>query len=428
MRGKGTSTSKVTRRQVLAGGVALGAASALGAFPAPAIAQGISGEIQFATNEWTLPHSGKVLRMITQNFNKKYPNVKVNEVAIPFAGFHDQILTQLAAGTPPDIFRIDDPQLALYMERGHLTPLDDALKEAGINRDDFVPAGVDARLNGQTMGIVYQTNARAMFYNKQILGAAGVNEAPKNAAEFEAAIAKATSREKGQFGYSFASKPGDVVGTFITLMPIVLGFGSHFTTADGKPNATDPKVAEAMNLIKRMWDANHVPRGLDGVASLKLCTDGKVAMTINGSFVMGAAGPEVKPHLGVAPSPLPSGIAVRASSWYGVAAKGKNQAATKAWLMHMLSPESQAIIADVERIVPALPKHIPEAVYADTPWFRTIVAGASKSVSYVPPGLGSKGFAQVKTIADQIEAVLYRGTPVQTAMATLQKELETNLK
>jgi multiple sugar transport system substrate-binding protein len=421
------SNGALTRRQILRSGAALGTAAAFG-FPAPAIAQGITGELAFATNEWTLPHSGKVLRMITESFVKKHPNVKVNEIAIPFAGFHDQILTQLAAGAPPDMFRIDDPQLALYMERGHLTPLDDALKEAGINRDDFVPAGVDARLNGQTLGIVYQTNARAMFWNKQILGAAGINDAPKTAAEFEAAIAKSTSREKGWFGYSFASKPGDVVGTFITLMPIVLGFGSHFTTPDGKPNATDPKVAEAMNLIKRMWDGNHCPRGLDGPSSLKLCTDGKVAMTINGSFVMGAAQPDVKPLLGVAPSPLPSGIAVRASSWYGVAAKGKNPAAAKAWLMHMLSPESQAIIADVERIVPALPKHIPDAVYADTPWFRTIVAGAGKSVSYVPPGLGQKGFAQVKTIADQIEAVLYRGTPVQTAMAALQKELETNLK
>jgi multiple sugar transport system substrate-binding protein len=417
---------RLSRRQVLKGGAA---AAALGlGFPAPAIAQGISGEIAFATNEWTLPHTARVLRQITQNFYKKYPNVKVNEIAIPFAGFHDQILTQLAAGTPPDIWRIDDPQLALYMERGHLTPLDGALKAAGVNRDDFVPAGADARVNGQTLGIVYQTNARAMFYNKQILGAAGINDAPKNAQEFEAAIARSTSREKGWFGYSLATKPGDVVGTFIYLMPIVLGFGSHFTTADGKPNATDPKIAEAMSFIKRIWDGNYVPRGLDGPSALKLCTDGKVAMTINGSFVMGAAQPDVKPLLGVAPSPLPSGVAVRASSWYGIGAKAKNPAAATAWLMHMLEPESQAIIAEVERIVPALPKHIPEAVYADTPWFRTIVAGAAKSVSYIPPGLGSKGFAQIKTISDQIESVLYRNTPVPQAMAALQRELETNLK
>jgi hypothetical protein len=33
-----------------------------------------------------------------------------------------------------------------------------------------------------------------------------------------------------------------------------------------------------------------VPRGLDGPAANKLVFDGKVVMTINGSFVFGAAG------------------------------------------------------------------------------------------------------------------------------------------
>lgn len=411
----------VTRRKILA-------ASALAGLAAPALAQGVSGEVAFATNEWTLPHTGRVLRRITENFNKKYPNVRIREVAIPFAGFHDQMLTQLTAGTPPDIFRIDDPQLSLYMERGFLTPLDDALKDAGVDPAGFVPAGQDARQGGKVMAIVYQTNARALFYNRQILEAAGINEAPKTAQDFEQAVMKSTARDRGVFGYVLATKPGDTVGMFIYMMPIVLGFGAHFTTQDGKPNATDPRVAEALNLAKRIWDGNATPRGLDGVSALKLVTDGRIAMSLNGSFVMTAATPEVKPLLGAAPSPLPSGITVRASSWYGIAAQGKNKPAATAWLMHMLAPESQAIIAEEERVTPALPQHIPPALFQDTPWYRTIVDGAKSSISYVPPGLGSKGFAQIKTIGEQIEAILYRNTQVASAMATLQGQLEANLR
>lgn len=421
-----TSTVAPTRRRIVAG-AALAAAGAL-RFPTPALAQGVSGEVAFATNEWTLPHTGRVLRRITANFTQKFPNVRIREVAIPFAGFHDQMLTQLTAGTPPDIFRIDDPQLALYMERGFLTPLDDALREAGIDATGFVPAGQDARLNGRVMAIVYQTNARALFYNKQILHAAGISDPPKNAQEFEQFIARSTARERGVFGYALATKPGDTVGMFIYMVPIVLGFGAHFTTVEGKPNATDPRVIEAMSLAKRIWDGNHTPRGLDGVSALKLVTDGRIAMSLNGSFVMTAALPEVKPHLGAAPSPLPGGITMRASSWYGIAAQGKNKAAATAWLMHMLTPESQAIIAEEERIVPALPQHIPPTLFEDTPWYRTIVDGAKSSVSYVPPGLGSRGFAQIKTIGEQIEAILYRNAPVPTAMANLQRDLEANLR
>lgn len=395
---------------------------------APAIAQGLTSEFSFATNEWTLPQTARVLRRLTETFNQKHPDVRVREVAIPFAGFHDQLLTQLTAGTPPDLFRIDDPQLALYSERGYLTPLDAALKEAGVDPAGFVAAGQDARRTGQTLAIAYQTNARALFYNKQLLQAAGVTAPPSNAQEFESAIQRATSRERGVFGYALATKPGDSVGMFIYLMPLVLGYGAHFTTEDGKPNAADPRIVEGLGLAKRIWDGNSTPRGLDGVSALKLVTDGKIALSLNGSFVMNAAVPDVKPHMGAAPSPLPSGINVRASSWYGVAAQGRNKAAATAWLMHMLTPESQALIAEVERVVPALPQHIPPALFQDTPWYRTIVDGAARSVSYIPPGLGSKGFAQIKTISDSVEAILYRGTAIPTAMASLQKDLEANLR
>ncbi len=189
----------VTRRKILA-------ASALAGLAAPALAQGVSGEVAFATNEWTLPHTGRVLRRITENFNKKYPNVRIREVAIPFAGFHDQMLTQLTAGTPPDIFRIDDPQLSLYMERGFLTPLDDALKDAGVDPAGFVPAGQDARQGGKVMAIVYQTNARALFYNQEVMADAGGRESVAGGgSELELRILKSALRNFAECGYTAAS-------------------------------------------------------------------------------------------------------------------------------------------------------------------------------------------------------------------------------
>src|SRR4051812_13260539 len=121
----GTETGALQRSSITRRGL-IGAAAASG-LAMPAIAQGISGEIAFATFEWTLPHTGGVLRKITQSFMKKSPNVTVREIPTPASGYADQIFTQLTAGTPPDIFRIEDAPLALYMERGFLNPLDDAL-------------------------------------------------------------------------------------------------------------------------------------------------------------------------------------------------------------------------------------------------------------------------------------------------------------
>lgn len=418
------SGSAAVSRRVLLKGAAAGAAASLGT---PLFAQGLSGEIVFATFEWNLPHTGSVLRAITKSFNEKYPNVKVREVPIPAGGYADQVLTQLTAGTPPDIFRIDDPQLQLYIEREYLVPLDDALKTAGIDAARFPAAGRDAQRGGRTYAIVYQTNPRQLIYHRGLLQAAGLSGPPTNAAQLEQAIVKCTVRDKGQFGYTFASKSGEVSQMFNSLGPTLIGFGAHFTTPDGKPNATDPRMVEALSFVKRIWDADAVPRGLDGPSANKLMFDGRVAMALNGPFVFGAAAPDVKPQLGAAASPL-GGPTVRASSWYGVAAKGKNRDATTAWLMHMLNAESQAKIVEVERVVPALPYLIPASVYAESPWYKAFVDGASSSVSYLPPGLGAKAFSQIKIIGDEIENILYRNKPIPQAMGDLQKAMEASLK
>lgn len=412
-----------TRRRILQGAAGVAAAS-LGA---PVFAQGLTGEVVFASFEWNLPHTGSVLRAITKSFNEKYPNVRIREVPIPASGYADQVLTQLTAGTPPDIFRIDDPQLPLYMERDYLVPLDDALRSAGIDASRFTAAGRDAQRGGRTFAVVYQTNARQLIFNRGLLQAAGLSSPPANAAQLEQAIVRCTTRDKGIFGYTFASKSGEVSQMFNSLGPTLIGFGAHFTTPDGKPNATDRRMIEALSFVKRIWDADAVPRGLDGPSANKLMFDGRVALALNGPFVFGAAAPEVKPLLAAVPSPL-GGAPVRASSWYGVAAKGRNRDAAIAWLMHMLSAESQARIVEVERVVPALPQHVPASVYTDSPWYRAFVDGASTSVSYLPPGLGPRAFSQIKIIGDEIENVLYRNKAIPQAMSDLQRAMETSLK
>src|SRR5262249_40165055 len=157
-------------------------------------------------------------------------------------------------------------------------------------------------------------------------------------------IRRTTRRDAGQFGFTFASKAGDATALFISVGPAIIGFGSHFTTDEGRPNANDPRLAEALGFLKRIWDADCVPRGLDGPAANALVFYGKVALTLNGSFVFGAATPETRPNLVATASPLPSSKQMRASSWYGVAARGRNKDAATAWLMHLLTPESQAKI------------------------------------------------------------------------------------
>jgi len=116
-----------------------------------------------------MANTGSVLRQLTEAFVAENSGVTVREVPLRAAGYHDQILTQLMAGTPPDIFRIDDAQQQIYIKRGYLEPFGPHLAAAGIDPDAFVAAGQDARRDGETFALCYQTNARQLVYNKAIL-------------------------------------------------------------------------------------------------------------------------------------------------------------------------------------------------------------------------------------------------------------------
>jgi ABC-type glycerol-3-phosphate transport system substrate-binding protein len=417
-------SGRFTRRILLGAGLGLAAAP----LPRPLYAQGLSGEVTISTFEWTLPHTGSVLRAITQSFQQKHPNVRVREIPTPAPGFHDQILTQLTARTPPDIFRIDDPQLPLYIDREFLAPLEGALRDAGVDLSRAAAAARDAQAGNQTFAVVYQTNARQLIWHRGLLAEAGFQAPPRSAAELEDAVQKATRRDRGQFGYTIASRSGESTALFTQIGPIVIGFGGNFTSDDGRPAANDPRVVEALSLIRRMWDRDNVPKGLDGPTANRLIFDGRVALSLNGSFVFGAANAETKPQLNAAPSPLPSGRLMRASSWYGVAARGRNPIAAAAWCAHVMAPESQAKIAEIERVCPALPHLVPAALFEESPWLRTFTDGANNAISYLPPGLGPRAFAQIRVIADEVEAILYRGKAVQAAMDDLQRALERNLR
>src|SRR5437660_577471 len=98
----------------------------------------------------------------------------------------------------------------------------ESVQPGSVKRRTLLAA--DATRNGHIYAVNYQTNPRAMFYNKRLLEAGGVAGPPTDAAAFEDAIVRATSRERNAFGYALATKPGDTVGMFIYLMPIVLGF------------------------------------------------------------------------------------------------------------------------------------------------------------------------------------------------------------
>ncbi len=355
-------------------------------------------------------------------------HAQVSQVAAPVAQYVSTVLTQLRASSPPDVIRVDDPQLSTYIENGWLAPIDDVVSQVGLSRSDFVPAEHDTEFDRKLYGIVKESNPRIYIYNKALYDKADVG-APTDLNSFEAAIRKTTDAAIGQFGTAFDSKQGDPTTFFIQTTPFLFGLGGNFF-ANGKPSADDPHTIAAVEFLQKLWQDNLVPRGLDAVTVNNLVIQGKVAATINGAFVIAEGqrlNPDVAKHLRAIKNPLP-GKNMRASAWWCVPTKAKHPELGKAYLAALLEKNVQQTFNDDTGVIVARKDGISPRFLSKNPWFKVVVAeslSATATMSYFPQSLGSKGIAAVEAAGNAVLQLLYSGGDAAKAMRQLQSRLES---
>jgi multiple sugar transport system substrate-binding protein len=364
---------------------------------------------------------------LDQAFALKYPGSRVEQVSPPFPQYHQQVLTLLQAGAPPDIIRIDDPQLQYYIEQDWLEPLDPWLKDAGLNPNVFINAQKDAMRSGRVLAVPRESNPRVFFYNRALYQKAGIG-VPTDLAAYREALKKTSDPRSGQFGMGIATKSGDPTGLMIQLMPVVLGFGASFY--DGtRPTAADPKVISALRFVKDLWDNNEIPRGLDAVTINNLVTQGKIASIISGSFVYfqaQKANPAVGAQLWAGKNPLPSPATMRATAWWGVPKSAKHKDLAAKYILLLLQPVQQKRQVELTGTLPARPGMVPTDFIAKNPWFKNVVdiGYAGKAVSYFPQQIGNKGSDALVAIGNGVLSILYQGAAPERAMQDVQIKLE----
>ncbi|HEV8637435.1 MAG TPA: sugar ABC transporter substrate-binding protein [Chloroflexota bacterium] len=148
------------------------------------------------------PAAGQPVRLVYQNwhgnppysqfvqgqadrFMQKNPDVKVELLPVPFGDYIQKLLTQLAAGSPPDVFWASlAPGLQVVHKNPELfTDLDPHLKADAkeISLDDFWPtAKQGSYYKGRNWGVCWGTSATTyLFYNKTMLQEAGLTTPDK---------------------------------------------------------------------------------------------------------------------------------------------------------------------------------------------------------------------------------------------------------
>ena len=176
--------------------LATGAMLALAACGGPAAPSSGGGSSSGVVNiTWQTMWSGNTLTLLSQmvsEFNSTHPDIHVTESNIPSATGDAKLLSEVAAGDPPDVFTEWNPVLGEYAADGSIQSIQPDLTGtySGLENWMYPIALQGGEYKGTLYALPMSMNSWALYYNKSMLKAAGISAPPTTLAALYADSAK----------------------------------------------------------------------------------------------------------------------------------------------------------------------------------------------------------------------------------------------
>ncbi|MEU8078917.1 extracellular solute-binding protein [Catellatospora citrea] len=192
----------------------------------------------------------------------------------------NKVLLAAQQGNAPDVLIVDNPVISTLAEAGVLASSDDTKLDTAAISPNLLGAG---QSGGKTFGIPIGANTLALYYNKAVLQAAGVDIASvTDWKSLTAALAKV--KAAGKKGITF-SAIGTEEGSF-QFLPWYWGSGANLTQLDS------PQAVAAVSLwtdwLKQGYAPNSVINNTQTTSWQEFAT-GEYAFAENGTWQLGNA-------------------------------------------------------------------------------------------------------------------------------------------
>ncbi|WP_393084847.1 ABC transporter substrate-binding protein [Streptomyces sp. LN704] len=207
-----------TRRSALA--VALGSVLALTATACGDNGSGAAGdkgdegsgkgEITFWDNNGGVRTD--IWKQIIADFEKKYPDIKVNYVGIPAASAQSKYDTAIQGGGLPDVGGVGTAMLAEVAVQGALDPLDSRLEKSPLKgrlSQNLLDVSRAAGGAGKLYQVPTSANNGTLWYRTDLFKSAGL-DAPTTWAKFYEAADKLTDKGGNRFGFTIRGGEGAI--------------------------------------------------------------------------------------------------------------------------------------------------------------------------------------------------------------------------
>lgn len=234
---------------------------------------------------WGLWEDEGIMAEVIRDWEAEHPKVKVKYLRQSKEQYRERLQSALARNEGPDIFRFHNTWLPMLKEE--LAPLPASVMSAAEFQETFYPvASSDLRIGAAIYGLPLEIDTLALFYNEDLLRAAGKNP-PENWLEFRQLASQLTVRdENNQIQIAGAAIGGtgnidhwsDILGLMMlqngvrlenpkgSLAEDTLTFYSYFSTRDQVwetkfPNSTQSFAGGKLALYFGFsWDVLEIQR------------------------------------------------------------------------------------------------------------------------------------------------------------------------
>jgi len=262
---------------------------------------------------WSLDKDTQPAPTLVKEFNDQHNGITIEYRLIQFDDVVTEAMRAYATGQAPDIIAVDNPEHALFSSRGAFLDISDMIKNSKVIKpENYFPGPLKSvEWDGKYFGVPKATNTIALYYNKDMFKAKGLdpNKPPQTWDELVEDARKLTDPAKNVYGLAFSAKANEE-GTFQFLPWAQMGGGSYeHINADGAVKALevwktimDEKLASPDTLTRGQWD------------STGTFNSGNAAMAISGPWELDRMMKEAKFDWGVTLLPVPKEGAERSSA------------------------------------------------------------------------------------------------------------------
>ena len=422
----------MTRRQVLGAAAGITTAGALAPLLAGCGGGGAGdadGPLDYPSWMWEEAGTGDYWRSTVDAFRKDNPGIEVATRQVTSNGYADQITTDIAAGSYPDILPVFTNDMYALLDNDLLEPLDDRLGQTSW-QDKELPLAEAAKIDGTTYGAVVTASPQALVVNKKLLKQAGVRNVPTTVDQLIDA-AKRVKQKTGQWGFGFPMASSDFQNCYATSMQWVLGHDSDWAAEDGAATANAPGTVEGITRMTELVASGVMPTGMKVTDIRTLFKDGKVAMMIDGPFLLTFVkqeSPDLYSECDYVLPPTPTHAAVTGGAVW-VLLKD-SQRLDDAWnYIDMVNQEEwQSKWIDVTAQLPGQTTEPSKEALEQGPWISNMVEIAKKyqtGFGYSPPNrqIATHASEWQKLVIDDVVPIWSGSTPVREGLDALQDKL-----